>query len=204
AFKNAISAANTAGGGHVIVPSGTYKTGAVYIKSNVDLHLNSGATLKFSSDASKFPTVLTRYEGIECMNRSPMIYAFGEHNIALTGAGTLDAAGTSSWNKGSDRAFLESLIAKGVTDPHKRVVPGSGHTMRSTFVEPYNCDTVLIQGVTLKNSMFWQLHPTLCRNVTVADVSTDPSTAHSNTDGCDPESSDHVVIRDCNLGAHDD
>ena len=186
-------------------PDATFDvTGAVYLKSNVDLHLDTGATLKFSGDASKFPTVLTRYEGIECMNRSPMIYAFGEHNIALTGTGTLDAAGTSSWNKGSDRAYLESLIAKGVTDPGKRVVPGSGHTMRSTFVEPYNCDTVLIQGVTLKNSMFWQLHPTLCRNVTVAGVSTDPSTAHSNTDGCDPESSDHVVIRDCNLGAHDD
>ncbi len=133
-----------------------------------------------------------------------MVYAYGERNIALTGSGTLDAGGTSSWNKGSDRAYLESLISKGITDPHKRVVPGSGHTMRSTFVEPYNCDTVLIQGVTLKNPMFWQIHPTLCTNVTVDSVSTDPSTAHSNTDGCDPECSDHVVISNCNLGAHDD
>ncbi len=204
AFKAAIEACSAAGGGHVVVPSGTYVTGAVYLKSNVDLHLNSGATLKFSGDASKYPTVLTRYEGIECMNRSPMIYAYGEQNIALTGSGTLDAAGTSSWNKGSDRAYLETLISQGKTDPHQRVVPGSGHNMRSTFVEPYNCDTVLIQGVTLKNPMFWQIHPTLCRNVTVDGVSTDPSTAHSNTDGCDPESSDHVVIKNCNLGAHDD
>jgi polygalacturonase len=204
AFKKAIEACAAAGGGHVTVPSGTYVTGAVYLVSNVDLHLNSGATLKFSGDASKYPTVLTRYEGIECMNRSPMIYAYGERNIALTGSGTLDAGGTSSWNKGSDRAYLESLISKGVTDPHKRVVPGSGHTMRSAFVEPYNCDRVLIQGVKLKNSMFWQLHPTLCTNVTVDGVSTDPSTAHNNTDGCDPESCDHVVIKNCTLGAHDD
>jgi polygalacturonase len=204
AFAKAIQACNTAGGGHVTVPSGTYVTGAIALKSNVDLHLESGATLKFSGDASKYPNVLTRYEGIECMNHSPMIYAYGETNIALTGSGTLDAGGTSSWNKGSDRSYLESLIKKGVTDPHKRVVPGSGHTMRSTFVEPYNCDTVLIQGVTLKNSMFWQLHPTLCTNVTVDSVSTDPSTAHNNTDGCDPESCDHVVIKNCKLGAHDD
>jgi polygalacturonase len=63
---------------------------------------------------------------------------------------------------------------------------------------------VLIQGITVRNSMFWQIHPTLCRNVTVDGVSTDPSTAHSNTDGCDPESCDHVVIRNCDLGAHDD
>src|SRR5207248_10387732 len=131
-------------------------------------------------------------------------YAYGERNIALTGSGTLDAGGTSSWNKGSDRAYLETLIGQGVTDPRLRVVPGSGHTMRSTFIEPYDCDTVLIQGVTLKNPLFWQLHPTLCRNVTVDGVSTDPSTAHSNTDGCDPECCDHVVIRNCNLGAHDD
>ncbi|MFG2005513.1 glycoside hydrolase family 28 protein [Spirillospora sp. NPDC048911] len=204
AFKNAIQACSTAGGGHVIVPSGTYVTGAIYLKSNVDLHLESGSTLKFSGDTSKFPTVLTRYEGIECMNRSPMIYAYKETNIALTGSGTLDAGSTSSWNKGSDRSYLESLISKGKTDPHDRVVPGSGHSMRSAFVEPYGCDTVLIQGVKLRNSMFWQLHPTLCKNVTVDAVSTDPSTSHNNTDACDPESCDHVVIKNCDLGAHDD
>jgi polygalacturonase len=201
AIKRAIDACNAAGGGHVIVPSGTFLTGAVYLKSNVDLHLNSGSTLKFSGTAANFPIVLTRYEGIECMNRSPMIYAHKESNIALTGSGTLDAASTSSWNKGSDRAYLETLVGR---PPEQRIIPGSGHSMRSTFVEPYDCDTVLIQGVRLRNSMFWQLHPTLCKNVTIDGVSTDPSTAHSNTDGCDPESCDHVVIRNCDLGAHDD
>jgi polygalacturonase len=204
AFARAIAAANAAGGGHVVVPAGNYVTGAIHLKSNVDLHVESGATLKFSGDASKFPTVLTRYEGIECMNRSPMVYAYGQTNIAITGSGTLDANATSSWNKGSERAYLESLIDKGVTDPAKRVFPGSGHTARSTFIEPYNCDTVLIQGVTLKNPKFWQIHPTLCKNVTVDAVRTDPSTASSNTDGCDPESCDHMVITNCNLGAHDD
>jgi polygalacturonase len=204
AFKAAIEACNRAGGGRVLVPAGTYLTGAIHLKSNVDLHLEAGATLTFSGDVSRYPTVLTRYEGIECMNHSPMIYAYRERNIALTGSGTLDAGQTSVWNKGSERAYLESLISQGITDPAQRVVPGSGHVMRSTFVEPYRCDTVLIQGVTLKNPLFWQLHPTLCRNVTIDGVSTDPSTAHSNTDACDPESCDHVVIKNCNLGAHDD
>src|SRR2546421_40717 len=82
-----------------------------------------GAALKYSADASKYPTVLTRFEGSECMSRSPMISASGEPNIALTGSGALGAGGASSWNKGSDRAFLDSLVAKGVTDPGKRVVP---------------------------------------------------------------------------------
>ena len=203
-FASAIGAAHDAGGGRVTVPAGTYLTGAIYLKSNVELHLEAGSTLRFSGDVTKYPTVLTRYEGIECMNHSPMIYAYRERNIALTGSGMLDAGGTSTWNKGSDRAYLETLIGQGLTDPAQRVVPGSGHSMRSTFIEPYACDTVLIQGVTLKNPLFWQLHPTLCRNVTIDSVSTDPSTAHSNTDGCDPESCDHIVIRNCDLGAHDD
>jgi len=202
AFRRAVDACNAAGGGTVVVPSGTYVTGAIYLKSNVNLRLD-GATLRFSGTASNFPTVLTRYEGIECMNRSPMIYARGERNIALTGTGTLDAADTSSWNKGSDRTWLESLVAAGVP-PEERIVPGSGHELRSSFIEPYNCDTVLIQGISVRNSMFWQLHPTLCKNVTVDRVSTDPSTAHSNTDGCDPECCDHIVIKNSDLGAHDD
>lgn len=104
AIKKAIETANARGGGHVVVPKGTFVTGAVYLKSNVDLHLAAGAVLKFGSDASKFPNVLTRYEGIECVNRSPMIYAYKESNIAVTGRGTLDAAGTrartaSTWNR---------------------------------------------------------------------------------------------------------
>jgi polygalacturonase len=203
AFKKAIDACNAAGGGHVIVPSGTYVTGAIYLKSNVDLHLNAGSTLKFSGTASNFPIVLTRYEGIECMNRSPMIYAHGEHDIALTGSGTLDAGGTSSWNKGNKRAILETWV-KANRPVSQRVVPGSGSSLRSAFVEPYGCTNVLIQGVKLRNSMFWQLHPTLCTNVTIDGVSTDPSTSHSNTDGCDPESCDTIVIANCDLGAHDD
>ncbi len=204
AFAAAIAAANARGGGRVVVPPGTWLSGAIRLLSNVDFHVSAGATVAFSGDVTKYPTVLTRYEGIECMNHSPMVYAYRARNIALTGPGTLDAGGTSPWNKGSDRAYLETLISQGITDPTQRIVPGSGHQMRSTFIEPYACDTVLIQGVTLKNPLFWQLHPTLCRNVTIDGVSTDPSTAHSNTDGCDPECCDHVVIRNCTLGAHDD
>ena len=113
AIGQAIDACTAAGGGHVIVPKGTFLTGAIHLKSNVDLHLEPGAVLKFSGDAAKFPNVLTRYEGIECVNRSPMIYAYRQKNIGLTGSGTLDAAATSSWNKGSDRAYLETLVAQG-------------------------------------------------------------------------------------------
>ena len=201
AFAKAVNACHSAGGGHVTVPSGTYSTGAIYLKSNVDLHLESGSTLMFNGTEANYPNVLTRYEGIECMNHSPMIYAHGESNIGLTGSGTLDASGTKSWNTGSDRAYLETLVAQGVP-ASQRIVPGSGHHMRSTFVEPYSCDKVLIQGVKLRNSQFWQMHPTLSTNVTVDGVNT--AATNSNTDGCDPECCDHVVIRNCTIGAGDD
>ncbi len=197
AFANAIAACHAAGGGHVVVPSGSYVTGAIHLLSNVDFHLNSGVTLLFSGDASKYPVVLTRYEGIECMNHSPLVYAHGETNIALTGSGTLDASATGSWNKGSDRAgVLEPLVSK---PPSQRVVTGK---LRVTFVEPYSCTNVLIQGVTLRNPRFWQLHPTLCTNVTVDGVTT--SIGGGQTDGCDPECCDHVVIKNSTLRAGDD
>jgi polygalacturonase len=202
AFRAAIADCNAQGGGHVIVPAGVYSTGAIALLSNVDLHLEAGAVLAFNGNVSEFPLVLTRYEAIECMNHSPMIYAYGQTNIALTGSGTLNALGTRPWNVGSDRAgILEPLVAAGVP-PEQRIVPMYGQ-LRSTFVEPYNCTNVLIQGVTLQQSQFWQLHPTLCHNVTVDSVTTG-GTNNPNGDGCNPESCDHVVIQNCTLGASDD
>lgn len=202
AFRRAIEDCSSRGGGHVLVPAGVYSTGAVQLLSNVDLHLEAGAILRFNGNPGDYPLVLTRYEGIECINHSPMIYAYDQSNIALTGAGILDASGTRPWNTGSDRAgILEPLVAAQLL-PEQRIVPEHGR-LRSAFVEPYRCTNVLIQSVTLRQSQFWQLHPTLCRNVTVDSVTTGDTT-NPNSDGCNPESCDHVVIKDCTLDAFDD
>jgi polygalacturonase len=205
AFAKAIAACNTAGGGQVVVPAGTFVTGAIRLLSNVNLHLNSGATIAFSGDVSKYPIVLTRYQGIELMNHSPLVYAHGETNIAITGSGTLDAAGVKSWNQhddGSAWSKLQDDANKGVA-VSKRVFGNSGNMLRTTFVEPYSCTNVLIQGITLKHSWFWQLHPTLCTNVTVDGV-TVTSPSQGNSDGCDPESCDHVVIKNSSFSCKDD
>jgi polygalacturonase len=181
----------------VRVPAGDWLVGALRLRSNVDLHLDSAATLRFSGDYKQYPSVLTRYEGIECVNRSPMIYAFGETNVALTGAGVLDASGTI-WNSGADRAALEALVARGLP-PEQRDVSG---TLRTSFVQPYRCTNVLIQGVTLIGARFWQLHPTSCANVTIDGVTTTVSA--TNSDGCDPECCDGVVIKHSTLASGDD
>jgi polygalacturonase len=89
--RSAIEHCHKAGGGHVVVSDGTYLTGAIHLRSNVDLHLLKGATLKFSTDpAAYLPVVFTRWQGIELMNYSAFIYAYEQENIGVTGEGTLD------------------------------------------------------------------------------------------------------------------
>ena len=201
-FATAIRDCSSRGGGHVVVPAGVYSTGAIELLSNVDLHLEAGSVLRFNGDAADYPLVRTRYEGIECINRSPMVYAYGQTNIAVTGYGTLDASATKVWNTGSDRArILEPLVAAGIPS-EQRIILEHGH-LRTAFVEPYRCSNVLIQGVRLRRSQFWQIHPTLCRNVTVDSVTTGDA-AGLNGDACNPESCDHVVIKNCTLDASDD
>ena len=101
AINKAITAANKAGGGRVVVPAGTYLTGAIYLKSNVNLYISKDAVVKFSTDPNQYlPAVFTRWEGVECMNYSALIYAYEEKNIAMTGEGTLDGQGSDdNWWK---------------------------------------------------------------------------------------------------------
>jgi hypothetical protein len=198
-IQDAIVACHGHGGGRVVVPAGEFIVGALRLRSRVDLHVAAGATLKFSDNPERYPLVQTRYEGLECVNRSPMIHASGETDVAVTGSGRLDASATAAWNRGSDRAgVLAPLVARGVPPAH-RIVAGK---LRTAMVELVGCERVLIQGVTLAGSPFWQIHPTLCVDVTVEGVTT--SDSGPNSDGCDPESCERVVIRGCTFACGDD
>ncbi len=215
AFRSAIDAAVKAGGGRVVVPEGVFLTGAIHLKSNINLHVARGATIKFNPDPRQYPNVLTRFEGLECMNYSPLVYAFGQRNVAITGSGTLDGQATcDSWwpwggkrrcsaepnDQKKARAALMEMAEKGVP-PEKRVF-GDGGYLRPMFVQPYNCENVLIEGVTILNSPMYEIHPVLCRNVTVRNVTV--SSHGPNNDGCNPESSDGVLIDGCTFDTGDD
>ncbi len=203
AFQQAIGACSRAGGGHVIVPAGTCVVGAITLLSNVDLHLSSPQSiLQFSADPTKYPLVLTRFRGTELMNHSPMIYAYAQKNIGLTGSGTLDLSKTAAWqvDSGNGVALVTGWGQNG-TPVSQRVLP-AGSTLRVPSVEPYASQNVLIQGVTINNGQFWNIHPTLCQNVTVDGV-TIFATAQE-TDGCNPESSDHVLIENVTFRTGDD
>jgi polygalacturonase len=215
AFRRAIAEANRAGGGRVVVPEGVFVTGAIHLKSNVNLHVAKGATIRFSPDPKQYPIVLTRFEGMECMNYSPFVYAFEQRNIAITGAGTLDGQATCDnwWPWGGKRrcaaepsdqrkarAALMDMVEKAV--PVEKRVFGDGGWLRPMFVQPYRCENVLVEGVTVVNSPMYEVHPVLCRNVTVRNVTV--SSHGPNNDGCNPESSSDVLIDGCTFDTGDD
>jgi polygalacturonase len=218
AIAKAINACNASGGGTVLIPAGVFLTGPIHLKSNVNLHLAKDAVVKFSTDPADYlPLVLTRWEGVEVMNYSPLIYAYEQENIAVTGEGVLDGQGSNEhwwswkgkeeygWNKGmphqkKGRDKLFSMAEKNV--PVNERMFGDGWYLRPSFVQPYRSKNILISGVTFKDSPMWFLNPVLCKNVTIENVTV---IGHGpNNDGCDPESSTDVLIRGCKFNTGDD
>jgi polygalacturonase len=201
AFRAAVAACNQAGGGRVIVPEGSFLTGAIHLLSNVELHLVPAATVKFSTDPADYlPVVFTRWEGTECFNYSPFIYAFGQENVAVTGRGLLDGQGLAgeweTWyrdssRQGPDQRELRRMGEEGV--PVEQRVFGAGHFLRPQLMQFYRCRNVLVSDVTIHEPAMWTVHPVLSTNVTIRDI-TVVSTLF-NTDGVDIEccSDVHVV-----------
>lgn len=218
AIGKAIDACSKAGGGRVVVPAGEFLTGAVHLKSNVNLHISKGATLKFSTDEKAYlPIVFTRWEGMELMSYSPFIYAFEQSNIAITGEGTLDGQsgpeGFWKWhgnqkygwkegmpNQKAARAKLYQMMEKGT--PVSERVFGPGSYLRPQFIQPYRCKNILIEGVKIINSPMWEIHPVLSENITVRNVWI--SSHGPNNDGCDPESCKDVLVENCYFDTGDD
>lgn len=217
-FKSAIKKCNAEGGGRVVVPAGTYQTGPIHLLSNVNLHLEEGATILFTFDLAKYyPMVETRWEGMDCYNYSPMIYAYKQENIAISGLGVIDGgASRENWwgMVGNDRwgykpgmesqklgrRILMEWNESGVDVFERRL--GQGYGMRVQLVNPVDCNNVLIEGVTMLRSPFWVMHPLRCQNVTVRNVKVQND--GPNGDGCDPESCKDVLIEGCYFDTGDD
>lgn len=221
AIAKAIEACAAAGGGRVVVPAGVFLTGAVHLKSGVNLHVTDGATLLFSTDPAHYPIVFTRWEGIELMNYSPLIYAYKQKNIAITGSGTLDGQGSAEhwwawkgpwrgtvpygWKEGMpDQRKSRAMLFQMAEDrlPVEKRVFGDGHYLRPPMIQPYDCENVLIEGVKIRRSPFWNVHPVLCRNTIIRGI--DVYGHGPNNDGIDPESVDMMLIEKCQFDTGDD
>ena len=207
AIKQAIDKCNIEGGGRVVVPSGNFFVkGPIHLKSHVNLHLDEGAVIKFSSNPDDYlPVVLTRWEGTECYNYSPFIYAFGVTDIAITGKGTIDGNARDSFatwkpNQSKDQLLLRKMGNDG-TPVNERVF-GKDHFLRPVMIQPYACKNILIEGVKIIDSPFWEINPVLCYNVTVRNVKI--TSWNLNNDGCDPEGTVNVLIENCEFNTGDD
>lgn len=219
AINKAIEACSKAGGGRVIIPAGEWQTGAIRMKSHVNLVAEKGATVKFAFDTNLYPLVETSWEGLDLWNYSPLIYAYNETDIAVTGEGVFDGCGsrdtwwpmcgaphygcteqTSEAQSRGSRNELLKMSDNGTPISERKF--GKGHGLRPQFVNFNQCDGVLIEGVTFLNSPFWVLHPLKSKSVTVRNVRVDND--GPNGDGCDPESCDGVLIEGCYFNTGDD
>lgn len=232
AFLAAIKLCNANGGGKIIIPRGTYLlNGPLVLLSNVHLVLEN-ATIYFGTNPVFYtPLVLVRWEGTLCYNYSPLIYARRQKNIAISGKGTFDGCEHKYWYRWNDPAvnWIQRLqiperkvlrqMGNDTIAVHKRVFgngfldlngdgkddgygDGKQHYLRPSLFEPFECDNILVEGVTFRNSPFWTLHPVFCNNVIFKNLTV--LNGSTNDDGIDPDGCSNVLIDNCFINTHDD
>ena len=220
AIQRAIVDLSRYGGGKLIIPKGTFFVdGPLNLESNVNLHLEAGSELSFGTDYEKYlPQVLTRYEGTDVYNFSPLIYAYQKKNIAITGLGTITGNAAESWSTWVDKAAHEDL--KRIPGSSKMASEQASRNMnnqdtplferafdesdklRPSFMLFYNSENILIEGVKIIDSPFWVNHFYMSKNITVRNMVM--TSFNKNNDGIDIESSEDVHIHDVDFSTGDD
>ena len=227
AIQKTIDLCSKKGGGRVVIPAGQkFLTGAITLKDGVNLVVEEGAVLEFVFEPELYPIVETSWEGLECFNLSPCIYAFKAKDIAITGKGTIDGGGSNEtwwpWNGNPRFGWKEGMISqrlgsrarllqngedgipmyneKGERSPERVFGPKDG--LRPQLVSFNKCEGILLEDVTLLRSPFWVIHPLHSTDITVRRVKM--INDGPNGDGCDPECCDRVLIEDCFFNTGDD
>jgi polygalacturonase len=183
ALQTAIDLCAERGGGTVYLPAGQYLTGSLFLRSNISLHLDSGAVIFGSENPEDYPIIHARWEGKHQDTYAPLIAGQNLNNIAVTGRGTIDGRGASWW-----KAKEENRLAH----PRPRLISFS------------DCSNVLIEGITAVNSPSWTINPVHCQNVTIHAVTIINPANSPNTDGINPDSCRLVRISDCYVSVGDD
>lgn len=202
-IQAAIHACSAAGGGKVVVPAGTYLTGPVFLKSNLEFAVMAGATLLGSTNFADYPTIPGWWEGLERTVYASMITGIDLENVAITGQGTLDGQGAvwlEAWGKTEQLRSKLGLTGREPENPVGSPLPWP----RPRVINLYRSRKVLIQGLTIQNSPSWTVHPVLCDDIHIEGL-TILNPPHSwNTDGIDPESCRNVRINGCYISTGDD
>lgn len=185
ALQGAIDAAAEGGGGTVVVPAGKYVTGSLFLKSNINLHLEAGAVLLGSQNVEDFPLWRSEWEGPNAaVRRAPLIAGENLTNVSVTGRGVIDGRGEMWWKMQLEKRGMEVL-----------------RPLSYRLVNSYN---LLVEGVTFKNSPMWTVSPLNCDNVTIRGITIINPPDSPNTDGINPESCRNVRIDSCHVDVGDD
>ena len=215
AFARAMDACAKAGGGRVVVPAGRWFTGAIRFRSRCELHLAEGSTVLFSQDPVDYlPAVHTSWEGMECWNYCPLVFAYDCTDVAITGSGTLRAFEGEwkdtfwypwVWQDNGIRAARRQLYdwgAQGYPVEKREIWKMKNANTRPHFVQFNRCRNVRWEGFKVRNSPFWTLHLYMCDGVEVRGL--DVCAHGNNNDGIDIEMTRNVLVEDCVLDQGDD
>ncbi|MBN2309632.1 MAG: glycoside hydrolase family 28 protein [Candidatus Hydrogenedentes bacterium] len=204
-FAQAIEELHKGGGGRLVVPAGVWTTGPIHLKSGVELHLEEGAEIRFSTRYEDYlPVVLQQRGGVRCYNYSPLIYARDCEDIAVTGQGILNGQAEAWWPWKNKQPGMQRLLEMGWsrTPVEERVFGREKDGVRPDFIQFINCRRVLLEGITVKDGPSWNIHPVWCEDLVIRGVSV---AAHGpNNDGIDPDGCCRVLIEYCHLDVGDD
>ena len=207
-----IDAVAAAGGGTVEVAGGEhFLEGPIRLRSNVELHLADDARLVFSDNPAHYlPAVLSTWEGVECKMLSPLVYAFGCTNVAITGGGTF-APQMKFWRGWFGRPASHVAATKRLYDwcsfqdvpPAERDVTAlPGSNVRPHLFQFNRCKNVRLEGFKIRESPFWTIHLWLSEDCVLRNL--DVYAHGHNNDGVDVESSRNVLIENCTFDQGDD
>ena len=234
AFANAIEACAKAGGGRVVVPQGVWLTGPIQLKSNIDLHLERGAVVQFSAHFEDYPLLKTTWEGSPAVRRMSPIYGVQLSNISITGDGVFDGAGDAwrmvKKAKLTELSWKKLVASGGVVDKQgetwwpsteamngaalvrsldKRGAPIEEYSSAREYLRPVlvsliDCKRVLLDGPTFQNSAAWNIHPLMCEDLLIRNVTALNPWYSQNGDGLDLDSCRRVAVYNCRFDVGDD
>ncbi len=194
AIQAAIEACTASGGGRVTVPAGKYLSGTIQLKSNVDLHLESGAELISSLDPADLPDLMG---GFEDDNRDTgweggcfLLARHAEH-VTISGSGRIDGRGRE--------VFYEDDADGG---SHESPLKVRGFRPRMSFLEDVR--GLIVKDVSFYDAAFWTLHMAGCRDVLIEGIRIENNERGPNNDGIDPDCCQNVIIRGCIIRCADD
>jgi polygalacturonase len=202
-IQKAVDACALAGGGKVVFPAGKFLTGPIFLKSYVEVEVPAGTVLLGSTDFDKIPPIAGRWEGLDRTVYASMFTGHDLENVSITGRGVLDGQGDAWWK--AFRVVTEMRRKLGLVEREPENPPGSPlQWSRPRMINLYRCKNVLIRGLTVINSPAWNIHPVLCDNVVIDQLTIQSPSDSPNTDGIDPDSCRNLRISNCYISVGDD